>query len=315
MGSHARQMGSGRILLRPLGQGQIRNRRPPVRDRRIRDIISDGWWHWLRHFAPREAPVLESSLDSGAIPLFRCPGRHLALLPGGVPVMVKRPGRASGQFVFHVLNRAIENTTLFVDPSDYTWFLTLLEQAARAYNVRVLAYCVMPNHWHLVLWPTTDDGLSAFMHWLTGSHAQSWRWQRGSQGRGAVYQGTFKAIAVQTDGHFLRLCRYVERNPVRARLVEFAQDWAWSSASPQAGLPGRPGLSEWPVGKPATWTDYINEPILDGSLREIRKAIRRNEHYGDKSWKEAVCRELGWRSGRGPGRPCGHGTIPALTIP
>jgi len=129
--------------------------------------------------------------------------------------MPRRSGRASGRFGFHILNRAVQNTVIFHSPDDYRHFLGLVAQAAMRFRVRVLAYCIMPNHWHLVVWPETDDGLSRFMHWLTGTHAQRWRWAHGSQGRGAVYQGRFKAIAVQCDRHFLILCRYVERNPLR----------------------------------------------------------------------------------------------------
>ena len=217
--------------------------------------------------------------------------------------MPRRPGRASGQLVYHVLNRAVQGTIIFQHPNDYTEFLGLLREAADRFAVRILAYAVMPNHWHLVLWPTTDDGLSSLMHWLTARHAQLWRDWRGSRGRGAVYQGRFKAIAVQSDGHLLRLCRYVERNPLRARLVARAQDWPWSSASVSAQAPDRPALSKWPVQKPADWASYVNDAEFDPWLAEIRRAVRRNEHLGDETWRDAALRRLGWRSGRGPGRP------------
>lgn len=219
--------------------------------------------------------------------------------------MPRRPGRACGQLVFHVLNRAIQNTVPFLNPDDYCEFLGLVGEGIGRFSVRILAYTVMPNHWHLVVWPTTDDGLSHYMHWLTGRHAQQWRRRRGSQGRGAVYQGRFKAVAVQCDDHFLRLCRYVERNPLRARLVVQAEDWPWSSASQLALSPGRPALSEWPVPKPVGWTSEINDPGIDPWLARIRRAIRRNEHLGDRIWREATTQRLGWRSGRGPGRPPG----------
>ena len=178
----------------------------------------------------------------------------------------------------------------------------------RALSVRVLAYCVMPNHWHLVVWPQSDDGLSRFMHWLTGTHAQRWRWARGNQGRGAVYQGRFKAIAVQCDRHFLILCRYVERNPLRASLVACAQDWEWSSASPAAGRPGRPPLSEWPVPRPPDWVDYLNKKPLDPSVRQVRAAIQKGQHFGDEGWRNGAYEQLAWRSGRGPGRHRGSPT-------
>jgi putative transposase len=216
--------------------------------------------------------------------------------------MPRRPGRATGRFVFHVLNRAVQNMVIFRSADEYTQFLILLAQAAPRFGVRVLAYCIMPNHWHLVLWPESDDGLSRFMQWVTGTHAQLWRTAHRSQGRGAVYQGRFKAIAVQCDRHFLVLCRYVERNPVRARLVERAQDWGWSGASPLSSDPERPHISQWPVPRPIGWAEYLNEDIFDGSVRRIRSAIRRGEHFGDAAWRKDVGEQLSWRSGRGPGR-------------
>ena len=169
--------------------------------------------------------------------------------------MPRRSRVSTGQFVFHILNRAVQGVTLFEAPVDYQLFVDLLAEAVRRFPIRVLAFAIMPNHWHIVLWPRNDSSLSPFMKWLTGTHAMKWRATRGSQGRGAVYQGRFKAIAVQHDAHFLRLCRYVERNPVRARLVGRAEDWRWSSAAPTRPGTRRPVLSPWPVPRPADWSD------------------------------------------------------------
>jgi REP-associated tyrosine transposase len=217
--------------------------------------------------------------------------------------MPRRPGRATGQFVFHVLNRAVQNTTLFETRDDYREFFRLVCAASDRVPMRLLTYALMPNHWHVVLWPLRDNDLSAFMRWLTARHAEAWRVRRGTRGRGAVYQSRFKAIAVQCDDHFLRLCRYVERNPVRARLVVRAEDWEWSAASPAAPRPGRPALTAWPVPKPSGWQDAINVPERPRSLDEIRHAIKRGRHFGDRSWRLAAIEALGWRSGRGQGRP------------
>ena len=95
--------------------------------------------------------------------------------------------------------------------------------------MRLLAYCVMPNHWHLVVWPHQDGALSRFMNWLTLTHTQRWHQHRHSVGEGHVYQGQFKSFPVETNEYFLVVCRYVERNAVRAGLVERAEQWRWSS--------------------------------------------------------------------------------------
>jgi putative transposase len=213
---------------------------------------------------------------------------------------------ATGQFVFHVLNRAVQDVALFEAAADYELFLDLLAEAARRLPIRILAFAIMPNHWHLVLWPLDDCSLSPFMKWLTGTHAMKWRATRGSQGRGAVYQARFKAIAVQHDAHFLRLCRYVERNPVRARLVARAEDWRWSSAASPASRARPLVLAAWPVRKPDDWSDRLNIPEPPRSLWGVRDAIRAGRHFGSASWRLRTAETLRWRSGLTQrGRPVG----------
>jgi REP-associated tyrosine transposase len=218
-------------------------------------------------------------------------------------VMPRRPGRATGQLVFHVLNRAVQNTVLFESEEDYQAFMRLFIEATDRVPMRLLAYALMPTHWHLVLWPEHDGQLSEFMRWLTARHAESKRIRDGDRGRGAVYQGRFKAIAVQCDAHFLRLCRYVERNPLRARLVAEAENWEWSSAYRGGAASARPRLASWPVAIPADWLDELNGPERGQELEAIRKTIKRGRHFGEPEWRESVARGLGWRGGRGSGRP------------
>lgn len=218
--------------------------------------------------------------------------------------MPSRPRRGTGAFVFHVFNRAIQTLVLFHEPGDYDEFLRVVRDSADRYGVRILAYAVMPNHWHFILWPRDDIGLSSFMQWLTATHAKRWRGWRGNTGRGAVYQGRFKAVSIQRDEHLTRACRYVERNPLRAHLVERAEDWPWSSASELALGDGRPPLEPWPVPKPTNWFELLNLPEPPRELQEIREAIRRGRPFGDEDWRLRAVGRLGWRVGsRPPGRP------------
>jgi REP-associated tyrosine transposase len=126
---------------------------------------------------------------------------------------MSRPLRAAeGGLVYHALNRANARLAIFADAGDFGAFERVLAEAVVRYDMRLLAYCVMPNHFHLVLWPRADGELSGFMRWLTMTHAQRWHAHRHSAGSGHLYQGRFKSFPVQSDGHFLTLCRYVERN-------------------------------------------------------------------------------------------------------
>src|SRR2546426_10025243 len=137
-----------------------------------------------------------------------------------------RPRRAAeGGYVYHVINRANARLAIFEDAADFEAFEKVLLQAVERTKTRLLAYCVMPNHWHLVVWPRKDGELSRFVGWLTLTHTQRWHAHRHNAGVGHLYQGRFKSFPVQDDVHLRALCRYVERNPLRAGMVNRAQDW------------------------------------------------------------------------------------------
>ena len=180
--------------------------------------------------------------------------------------MPRRARTAAGGLVYHVLNRTAKRVPLFENAGDFTAFEQLLADAKLRVPIPLLAYCVMPNHWHLILWPHRDGDLSQFMHWLTMTHAQRWHAHRGTTGTGGVYQGRFKAIPIQSDHHLLRVCRYVERNPLRAGLIPDARDWRWSSLWRRVQGRHRDFLDDWPISRPSNWVDWVNEPETASEL-------------------------------------------------
>src|SRR5580692_6316794 len=137
--------------------------------------------------------------------------------------MPRRLRGKTGGYVFHVLNRAVGRAMLFKKNGDYAAFEKVLQEGLEWQPMRVLAYCVMPNHWHLVVWPRHDGELSEFVGWLTLTHTQRWHAYRQSTGSGPVYQGRFKSFPIQEDDHLYAASRYVERNALRARLVRRAE--------------------------------------------------------------------------------------------
>jgi len=182
---------------------------------------------------------------------------------------------------------------LFDTGNDYFRFLELVGRAQRRTPVQLMAYCLMPNHFHLVIKPVVDGQLSAFMHWLSTKHTQGWQATHECIGTGCVYQGRFKSIPVCSDRHFLRLCRYVERNPLRAGLVTAAQSWPWSSLSQRQGLRRPVHLADWPVPRPEAWIESVNCEVANAETEEIRSAIRRGSPYGNRAWREQTGTRLG----------------------
>jgi putative transposase len=191
--------------------------------------------------------------------------------------------------VYHVMNRAAKRSRIFASAADYLAFECVLEETALVHHreVAVFAYCLMPNHWHLVAGPTAPGALSAFMHRLTTTHARRWHRARGSTGEGAVYQGRFTSIPIQCDRHFLIACRYVERNALRASLVSRAEDWPWCSLSRRLSE-GTTWLSQWPIERPDSWLREINTPQTIDEMEGLREATRLGCPFGDEEWKERV---------------------------
>ena len=160
--------------------------------------------------------------------------------------------------IYHVLNRANARLSIFEKDGDYEAFERILADAIERTGTRLLAYCLMPNHWHLAILPVQDGELSRFTGWLTLTDTQSWHAHRHSTGQGHVYQGRFKSFPIQDDQHFLTACRYVERDALRAKLVAKAQDWKWSSLWRwnRGNAKEKSILSAWPVRRTPNWLDY-----------------------------------------------------------
>jgi putative transposase len=221
-----------------------------------------------------------------------------------------RTARASvGGICYHVINRGNNRARIYHDQSDYRAFVRLVELACQRLPMRVLAYCLMPNHFHFVLWPHHDGDLSRWMHWLLTTHVRRYHRKRGTSGR--IWQGRFKAFPIQKDDHLLTVLRYVERNPLRANLVIRAKDWAWSSARWHATRNAPAYLDPGPVQRPENWEIYVHQALTGAERAALHQCIRRNAPYGRTVWVRQTATELGLESSlRGPGRPASNGDIP-----
>jgi putative transposase len=212
-----------------------------------------------------------------------------------------RTARATpGGFFYHVLNRGNARRTVFHKDADYAAFRRLLREAQDRTPVRLLAYCLMPNHFHLAVRPAGNTDLSRFMQWLLTAHVR--RYHRHYHSTGHVWQGRFKAFPVQDDDYLLGLLRYVERNPVRAGLVGRSEEWRWSSAHPVRA--GGPVLDLTGMRRPADSLAYVNQPQTEAEVVAMRECLSRGRPYGAETWAVETAARLGLESSLRPvGRP------------
>jgi putative transposase len=205
---------------------------------------------------------------------------------------------------YHVLNRGNGHDEVFHKDDDYAAFLKLLREANDRVPMRLLAWCLMPNHFHLVLWPREDGDLSRWMQWLLTSHVRRYHRHYGSSGH--VWQGRFKAFPIQSDGHLLTVMRYVERNPVRAKTIPVrkAQHWPWSSVGRPPKDVERPSLAPGPVARVKDWLRWVNEPLTQAERAALHTSIARGRPFGSERWQQKTSKRLGLESSLRPrGRP------------
>lgn len=205
--------------------------------------------------------------------------------------------------IYHVINRAAGRLQIFNNASDYQLFTNLLHEAREITDMRILAYTIMPNHWHLVLYPRSDGDLGTFMHRLTNAHTRQVHSITKTIGYGPLYQGRYKSFLVDTDEYFLTLLKYVERNPVRAKLVQACEEWQWGSAQLRANAKTHT-LHESPVPLPEHYIKWINTQEREDTLQVIRNSVNKGAPYGRGDWVNAMVEKYKLETTlRGGGRP------------
>lgn len=190
--------------------------------------------------------------------------------------MPRRPRLPVGDLTSHELNRRVGRLPLVEKPVDHAAFEKVLAEAQAQTRIRIAAYCLMPNHWHLLLSPRHDGDLSEVLRWITVAHTQRWHAHHHTAGTGLLYQGRFKSFPVQTDEHFLTVARYIERNALRAKLVTRAGDWQWSSLWrwEQRDDKLTTWLSDWRIERPRDWVAHVNRPQTASELESLPTSVQ-----------------------------------------
>jgi len=206
--------------------------------------------------------------------------------------------------IYHVLNRGNGRMRLFYKDDDYAAFERVLAEGLEKYPLDLLTYCVMPNHWHLVVRPRTSEALGRWLGWVGVTHVRRHHEHYRRRGGGHLYQGRYKSFPVESDEHFLTLCRYVEANPRRAKLVSRAEAWRWSGLWRRRERAADMPLAAWPVRRPRDWEHRVNRVLPRGTLDAIRQCVQRGRPWGDAEWTRKTADRLGLEfTLRGPGRP------------
>ncbi|TWT50952.1 Transposase IS200 like protein [Rubripirellula amarantea] len=208
--------------------------------------------------------------------------------------------------IYHALNRGNQRQEIFHKPEDYEGFIRVLAEGLQKYPLELFSFTLMPNHWHLVLRPAKDGQMGRLLRWVTATHTLRYRGHYHNRGDGHLYQGRFKSFPIDDDEHFYVVCRYVERNPLRAKLVNSAKDWPhgslyrWNkSFEPDPKL-----LSPWPIRRLPRWNERVDQALTAGELKELRTCVGRSRPYGSEEWVEQVAERYGlWHTLRPAGRP------------
>ena len=212
------------------------------------------------------------------------------------PLRIEFPGA-----VYHVTSRGDRREAIYHDDVDRVAQLAVISQAMDRFGATVLAYCLMGNHYHLVL-HTREANLSRLMRHVNGVYTQHVNRRHGLAGH--VFQGRFKAILVDRDAYLLTLCRYVERNPVAAKIVAAAADWPWSSYRAhacQAPVPDwldSDGLHGYLLGKPVAnaqdrrraaqrYAELVAK-VQDTDASFWQQGLRGQVFLGDEAFVEAM---------------------------
>lgn len=199
--------------------------------------------------------------------------------------MPRRRRHIEAGTIYHVLNRGNGRRNLFTKDADFDAFIKVIREAIDRFPVDLLSYCLMNNHWHLLLRPRKADALSRMMAWLTVTHARRHHQHYPNPGSGHLYQGRFKGFPVESDNHFLVVARYMHANPLRAGVVNRAEEWPWSDVTSGARLLPR---AKWPVDRPSGWVRIVNEQMPDAQQKAIETSISRGTPFGSDRWARRI---------------------------
>jgi putative transposase len=216
--------------------------------------------------------------------------------------MPRLPRNTFADFTYHVYNRGIGLAEVFHEPADYAALINLIASSSEQIPMRVLGYCLMPDHYHMVLQPYEDRDLSRWVHRLMTGYLRYYRQKHGVVGN--LWNARFKSFPCQHDRHLGTVIRYCETNPIRAGLVERAEKWKYGSLYATANQKGPVAIEPGPIRRGKAWVELANEPMKERDLGLMRHSLRRGTPFGDSEWMIQTARIHGTEATLKPiGRP------------
>ncbi|MCO7522675.1 MULTISPECIES: transposase [unclassified Pseudomonas] len=204
----------------------------------------------------------------------------------------------------HIVHRGHNRQVVFAQDTDFQRYLADLRELKDAFGVNVYAYCLMTNHVHLLLVP--DDACAGLSQLMKTLAARATRYRNRLEGRsGTLWESRFKSSIVQSDTYLLACCRYIELNPVRARMTAEAGDYPWSSYSVRMGAAKRQNwLDDNPLFETfgvteelrhKRYAEFVREAISEEELSLIREAIQRGQLTGSSRFVDEIAQITGKR--------------------
>lgn len=226
--------------------------------------------------------------------------------------MGRQPRLLIPGYPHHIVQRGHDRNAVFVNDSDYQYYLDNLIEWKSKYDVSVYAYCLMTNHVHLILTPNREgDAISRLMRRL--SARQGRRVNRLEQRIGTLWAGRFKCSVIDRDDYLMACLRYVELNPIRAGIVSRPEEYRWSSYAQRIGLcndvwidvdPVTSTLGKTLATRRRAYARFVEQGVPGSELALIRKALNRNQLTGSNRFSDEIERRTGIRiKNRGRGRP------------
>lgn len=200
---------------------------------------------------------------------------------------------------YHVLNRAVSRLKIFERSQQYQEFCELLTEAVERFRLELNSFCIMPNHWHLVVKPESAPQLSGCLAWITATHSRRHHLREGTVGHGPLYQGRYKHFPIESENYLATVIRYVERNAVTGNLVRSSRDWRWSSAHTKNTVP----VQKLEFQRHKDWHNHVDSIQSGKELEMWQESLCHELPFGSKKWLRGLETAYSIKFKKKTGRP------------